>query len=148
MAFFLMGTLNNLTFVVNVAGASELLPGQAFSSTSSTPRRSCSREGDGTALVALVPRTAQRSSQLFLLCDEPCAVSSGLQPAASIQLVGVALSNIGGGLGEACTHVGILAASLRPSKFAFPAWSSGTGAAGVLGYLIRTGGVPQLGIAW
>ena len=28
VAFFLMGTLNNLTFVVNAAGASELLPGQ------------------------------------------------------------------------------------------------------------------------
>ena len=143
VAFFLMGTLNNLTFVVNAAGASELLPGQValVYIINSSPELLVK----GTA--PLWWHWSSYGSKIafagFCFATNLVLVSSGLQLAASIQLVGVALSNIGGGLGEAT----MLAYSQLASDPAtcISAWSSGTGAAGVLGYLISMFVLPQLG---
>ena len=145
LACFLMGTLNNLTFVVNNAVATTLLPGQV-----------------GLVYIInvcpelLVKGTAPcwwhwsgyNSKMIFAgVCfgANLLLVHSGLSVSTGWKLVGVALSDLGGGLGEASMLA--LSQSFEAPRICLSAWSSGTGAAGVIGYLLSMYALPLLGTA-
>ena len=145
VAFFFLGLLNNLTYVVNNAGAGDILP-------------------DSIAVIYIIntlPELALKATAPFwwhcatyktkvritgcCFSINLVLVSAGLGFPVWAQLLGVALSDLGGGLGEAS----VLALSQfydRPGVM-LSAWSSGTGAAGVVGYLLSMFVLPLLPVA-
>ena len=142
VAFFLLGTLNNLTFVVNNAGAQQILPGNV-----------------GVIYIInclpelLVKATAPFWWHLFtyrakIVFAGACfaanmlLVNAGLGLPVGMRLLGVALSDLGGGLGEA-SHLALSQVYTDP-RSQLSAWSSGTGAAGVVGYLLSIYVLPHL----
>ena len=145
LAFFLLGLLNNLTFVLNSAGAGDILP-------------------DAIAVVYIIQslpellvkatapfwwhRSTYRAKIIFTGCCfavNMVLVSSNLGLPVPLQLLGVALSDLGGGLGEA--SVLALSQFYEDPGWQLSAWSSGTGLAGVLGYLLQMYVLPHFGIA-
>ena len=133
VAFFLLGMLNNLTFVVNNAGASDIL----------------SNAIGVVYLVNIMPELCCKLTAPFwwrLSSYRAKIIFAGLCMCAShllvllpglpveIRLLGVALGDLGGGLGEA-THLALSQHFTNPS-IQISAWSSGTGMAGVVGYLL------------
>ena len=140
IAFFLLGLLNNLTYVVNNADAGAILPGSiaVIYIINTIPE---------LAVKATAPfwwhRASYRAKVIFTGCcfaANLVLVSGGLDLPTWAKLLGVALSDLGGGLGEAS----VLALSQfydRPAVM-LSAWSSGTGAAGVVGceHALRTPG--------
>mmetsp|Transcript_49245 Transcript_49245/g.130424 ORF Transcript_49245/g.130424 Transcript_49245/m.130424 type:complete len:424 (-) Transcript_49245:51-1322(-) len=142
VAFFLLGLLNNLPGVINNAGASNILPG-------------------AIAVVYII----NTSPQLLLKLTAPfwwerlsyrtkitiaglcfaanlVLVSGGLHLPLGVTLLGVALSDIGSGLGE-CSVLALSQFYDNP-KNKLNAWSSGTGAAGVVGYLLSMFVLPNI----
>ena len=142
VAFFLLGLFNNLTFVINSAAAPAILPGAV-----------------GVVYIIncvpglLVKLTAPfwwhwfsyRTKVLFVggcFLGNMTLTNPGFAFSTPLQLLGVGIGELGSGLGEAT----VLALSqFYPSpKHQLSGWSSGTGLAGVFGYLLSMFALPLL----
>ena len=141
LGFVLLGLLNNLSFVVSNAHAGELLPGQLalVYIINTIP---------GLAVKLTAPywwhlSTYGMKITLTGACFGANLLLMTIAPSVSLRLLGVALGDLGAGLGEAS----ILALSQfhEDPKGALSMWSCGTGLAGVAGYLVSMYLMPVLG---
>lgn len=144
LACFLLGTLNNLTLVINNAGATTILPGEV----------------GVIYVVNVVPELIVKATAPFwwhmasyrvkiclvgvLFGCNIVLVHSGLELPVWAKLIGVALNDIGSGLGEA--SVLALSQFYANPRTLLTAWSSGTGMAGIAGYLISMYAIPSLSV--
>ena len=142
-AFFLLGLFNNLTFVINSASAPSILPGAV-----------------GVVYIIncvpglLVKLTAPfwwhwfsyRTKVLFVGCcflANMILTNPGFAFSTLLQLLGVGIGELGSGLGEATA---LALSQFYPNpKHQLSGWSSGTGLAGVVGYLLSMFALPLLG---
>ena len=145
LAAFLMGTANNLTFVVSNASATNLMPvnvGIVYM-VNILPE---------LLLKGSAPLWFQRSGYRIKfviagLCfvANMVLINAGLDLSTGWLLLGVAMADLGGGMGEASMLA--LSQSYTAPRTVLNAWSSGTGAAGVLGYLLSMYALPYFGTA-
>ena len=142
-AFFLLGLFNNLTFVINSASAPSILPGAV-----------------GVVYIIncvpglLVKLTAPfwwhwfsyRTKVLFVGCCfivNMILTNPGFAFSTLLQLLGVGIGELGSGLGEATA---LALSQFYPNpKHQLSGWASGTGLAGVVGYLLAMFALPLLG---
>ena len=152
-AFWLLGLLNNLAYVVMLSAAHDLLTHSDSSPHNSTADhsqeqpasnpRDCNTLSTGTILLAdILPAILVKTVAPFLLVSihsrmaTVCLLSglsfllTGLSPPGPLLFLGVACASLSSGLGE----VSLLPHTQScPGQGVLPAWASGTGAAGVLG---------------
>ena len=150
-AFWLLGLLNNLAYVVMLSAAHDLLthprPHNSTANHSQaepdTNPRDCNPMSTGTILLAdILPAVLVKMVAPFLLVSihsrmtAVCLLSglsfllTGLSPPGPLLFLGVACASLSSGLGE----VSLLPHTQScPGQGVLPAWASGTGAAGVLG---------------
>ena len=140
---FLMGTINNLTFVITNSSATDILPGHVGI----------------VYIINTLPELIVKGTAPWwwhysgygakFLFAGACfganlvLVSAGLHLPTGWVLLGVVFADLGGGLGEASMLA--LSQSYAEPQAALSAWSSGTGAAGVLGYVLSMHVLPHLG---
>ena len=101
IASFLMGTLNNLTFVVNAAGATNLLPGAVGVVYIINVAPELLLKGTAPYWWHFSGYTSKIIFAGVCFAANILLVSSGLDVPTGWKLVGVALADVGGGLGEA-----------------------------------------------
>ena len=150
-AFWLLGLLNNLAYVVMLSAAHDLLThprphtstaDQSHAEPDTNPR-DCNPMSTGTILLAdILPAVLVKLVAPFLLASihsrmtAVCLLSglsfllTGLSPPGPLLFLGVACASLSSGLGE----VSLLPHTQScPGQGVLSAWASGTGAAGVLG---------------
>jgi battenin len=153
LGFWLLGLLNNLAYVIMLSAAHDLLQAHHLPSdnstvhtafaNSSTEGRDCNKVSTGTILLAdIAPAVLVKAVAPFLSVRTGIrvvlvAILSGLSfllaalaPGPGLLYLGVVCASLSSGLGEvtllAHTHA-------FPGRAVIAAWSSGTGASGVLG---------------
>ena len=139
VAFFLLGLLNNLTFVVNNAGAMDILPSDVgvIYLLNSVPELIV--KVSAPFWWHAVSYDAKVACAGILFGVSMVLVHGGLGASLGVRLLGVACASFGVGLGE-CTMLALSQRFASP-KAQISAWSSGTGAAGV-GFLVVSSPVP------
>lgn len=133
-ACFLLGTFNNLMGVINTAGANKILPGEV----------------GVIYIVNVMPELIVKATAPFWwhLCSyrakigvagvlfgaNIALVHAGFDFPVWVKLLGISLSDIGSGIGEA--SVLALSQFYPNPRTLLTSWSSGTGMAGILGYVL------------
>ncbi|GMH67532.1 hypothetical protein TrLO_g1657 [Triparma laevis f. longispina] len=130
-SFFLLGLLNNSSYVIMIAGAKEISEGGVALVFLSNVLPSFLCKLSGPFWFHRVPYSIR-----MYICMVFMSVSFAVVGFANdyrIKLVGVCAASLQSGLGEASLLA--MASKYATPSYCLTAWSSGTGAAGVFGFL-------------
>jgi hypothetical protein len=142
LACFLLGTLNNLTLVINNAGANSILPGEIGVIYIINVLPELIVKATSPFWWHLFSYRAKALAVGVLFGVNMVLVHAGLQLPIWARLLGVGLNDVGSGLGEA--SVLALSQFYPNPRTLLTAWSSGTGMAGIVGYLVSMFVLPDL----
>ncbi|CAG9465622.1 unnamed protein product [Pedinophyceae sp. YPF-701] len=129
--FFLQGLLNNVSYVIMIAGANSISEASVGLVYFCAIFPCLVVKTTGPYWFHLCTYRARQWACAALMAAAYCCVAYGYGRSQAVQLAGVCISSVQGGLGEASN---LAMASFFDSKRMLTLWSSGTGLAGVAGY--------------
>jgi battenin len=131
--FWLLGLLNNASYVIMIAGAKMIDPSMIGLIYLFSVFPSFMIKLTGPYWFHYVSYRSRMLAMIILMCASYFSVAMGqISNSLTLQLFGIAFGAAQSGLGEA--SVLALSGFYNPSEKALSAWSSGTGFAGIFGY--------------